>query len=714
MIRQVELDALHDSDRLVPHMAAALGVGERPGLSLFDALACSLDGPQTVLLMDNCEHIIDACAELAATLLHRCPQLRILATSREALRVPGESVFRVGGLSLPPDNVPATCTSVLSSEAVQLFVERARFSAPGFRLTSETAEAVAEICRRLDGLPLALELAARRAGSLPVSQIVAGLDDRLTLLNDGSRTGPSRHRGLGAAFEWSYTLLEPAEQAVFRRLSVFVDDFSIEGAQAVCAAGDISANEVLRLLCALEVKSLLVHSRESREAARFRLLSPLRAYGLELLRSTGELAATRQRALTWLADLVRPLSSTDPGDELLLQRMEQEQENIAAAVKWTRHEHSDRHLLFAMALTGLRHHQEQVTESRRILGSALNAVGDSDLLGCAFALAARLACMQSDDAEGLRLAQQSVALARGQAGPDQPRRSVDALDALAVAFLTRGDFTGAQRVYQECLEIVAGSGRPLVTAIYRHRLAWALFHTSDLEEARELMEECLPTLHAEAPQRHQCAALHTAGAIYLALGDVDAADAAFVGSLHKAPPHSVHALYPVEGLAIVAAQRGEAKRAVRLAASAEALRARTGLPAEPEWQRQVREAVARTGPHGRPTTQSPVAREDLLDGDRLVAYALRLPGHRPARRHAGGELQLSAREHQIALLVAEGLSNREIAEKLGRATATVASHLNNIRDKLGLRSRTQIALWAVAQTPDGDSVRTGPRQDGHA
>ncbi|MGW4759862.1 ATP-binding protein [Streptomyces chartreusis] len=247
VVRLVELEALRSPDQIVPHTAAALGVRERPGLPALDALAHALSGPTTVLALDNCAHIIDACAELAAALLRRCPRLRIVATSREALRVPGESVLRLGVLGLPHHGAEAKSASMLRSEAGQLFVERARSSSPGFRLTSDMAGAVAEFCRRLNGLPLAIELAARRVGSLPAPQILAGLDDRLTLLTDRSRTGPPRHRQLGAAVEWSYALLDPAEQTPFRHLSALAGGFGTKGAHAVCAAADIPAHEVLRL-----------------------------------------------------------------------------------------------------------------------------------------------------------------------------------------------------------------------------------------------------------------------------------------------------------------------------------------------------------------------------------------------------------------------------------------------------------------------------------
>lgn len=233
--RLVELDSVHDGARLPQAVAASLGVGERAGRTGAEALAHALGNRGVLLILDNCEHLAEPCARLAAELLSRCPRLSILATSREVLRVPGEVVFRLGELSLSPAVGEDDPAAVVQADAVRLFVERAASRAPGFTLHAGNARTVAEICRRLDGLPLAVELAARRTGALPLGDILAGLDDRLALLTDGSRTGPGRHRELAAAIDWSHRLLSLEEQRLFRRLAVLVGGFDAAGAEAVCA-----------------------------------------------------------------------------------------------------------------------------------------------------------------------------------------------------------------------------------------------------------------------------------------------------------------------------------------------------------------------------------------------------------------------------------------------------------------------------------------------
>jgi predicted ATPase len=232
--------------------------------------------------------------------------LRILATSREALRVPGETVFRVGELSLPPTSTSDDPAALMRSDAVRLFVERAASRVPGFTLWRSNAATVAEICRRLDGLTLGIELAAHRVGTLPLGDILAGLDNRLfqlSLLTDGSRTGPRRHNGLTAAIDWSHRLLEPTEQAVFRRLAVLVGGFDTGAAEAVCAGGGVAPRQILGILCGLEAKSLIVRLPGNAHPARFRQLNAVRACAMERLIVSGELDAVRRRSLDWLGSL---------------------------------------------------------------------------------------------------------------------------------------------------------------------------------------------------------------------------------------------------------------------------------------------------------------------------------------------------------------------------------------------------------------------------
>ncbi|MEV0372841.1 LuxR C-terminal-related transcriptional regulator [Streptomyces sp. NPDC050636] len=718
--QMVELEALHDGELLPQTVAGALGVGERGGRAGVEALVHALGTRTRLIVLDNCEHLVEACAHLAATLLARCPGLRILATSREPLRVPGEVVFRVGELSLSPAGESQVgegedTAVLLRSEAVRLFAERARATDPGFALGSGNARTVAEICRRLDGLPLAIELAAGRTGSLPLGDILRGLDDQLSLLTDGSRTGPGRHRELRAAIDWSHRLLDPVERAVFRRLSVLGGGFDARGAAAVCADGGgggadtgrggagagVRPEEVLRVVCALEAKSLIVRMRDGDpDTARFRQLSAIRTYGMDRLAESGELHTTWHRALDRLAGQAAGAPASVFADTAE-GPLSGERENLAAAVAYTSGRSDSRYVPLAIALARSRYQQEQLTAARTLLSGVLERASDGVHRGVALALAARSACLQADHTAALALADEAVAVER--AG-NCPGGLVNALDALGAARLCRSEFPDAVAVFAECLGVVRTLHRPLDTALCRHHLAWALLHTGRATEADELMARCLPELRAGAPAGQVTAALHTVGAIRLAQRDFDAAEAMFAEVLHMTSGESYHALYPLEGLAIVEGERGDMQRSLRLYAAAAAARRRLDTEPEAHWRGQVEAAAARARDRlTQSGAQAALAAGRRLHGDALVAYALR--GRRGGSVRVDGAAcavvvsPLTERETVVAGLVAEGLTNRQIAAHLGLSKSTVASHLDRVRDKLGVRSRTQIALWVAGQAP---------------
>ncbi|MFE2699157.1 ATP-binding protein [Streptomyces mirabilis] len=705
----VELASLQDSALAAQSLAAALGVGERAGRTGVDVLVRAIGDASRVLILDNCEHLAEPCARLVATLLGRCPRLRILATSREALRVPGETVVRVGALSLPPADAGDDATALMQSDAVRLFVDRAASNSPGFTLHRGNGHLVAEICRRLDGLALAVELAARHVGALALSDILAGLDDQcsqLDLLTGGSRTGPARHSGLAAAVDWSHRLLDPAEQAVFQRLSVLVGGFDATAAQTVCAGDGIDQRQVFRILCALEAKSLVVRLPGETSPTRFRQLSAIRVCALDRLRASGELHATLRRALAWLTELAGrgrgEVFADQAGSPLAAER-----DNLVSVLACSAG-HSDAVLVrLTLELARVHYQQEQPSAARALLTGLLRGAGGRALGGQVPALAARVACQQADLDEALRLGEQAVQserVRRDAAG------LANALDARAAARLCRGEFAEAVADLRECLEVVAFPSRPQDTAWCTHHLAWALLQAGGELEADELMSRCLPVLRQQAPWPRTAAALHTAGAVRLALGRLRSAETLFAEVLQIAPGASFHALYPVEGLALVAAESGDMQRALRLYEAS--VQARRRLDTEPEapWRHRMEQAAARARTRLSAAAQeAAVAGAHGLRGERLVAYALGAGSGEDRTRRDGRatdeRLRLTVREATVAELVAEGLTNRQIADRLGLSIHTVATHLDKIRDKLGLRSRTQIALWAAARTEGGYTAR---------
>ena len=295
--------------RLVPQaVALAVGVREQPGRALTETLTNQLADRATLLIFDNCEHLVAACAQLAEALLRACPNLRILATSREPLNVAGETVWLLPPLSVPdrqPWRGPASSQGALpayqQSEAMQLFVDRTTAALPSFRLTAESGPWVAEICRRLEGMPLAIELAAARARALSVRQIAERLEDCFNLLVAGSRTAPPRQQSLEATLDWSYALLSPSEQKVLQRLSVFAGGWTLEAAEAVCSGGGVTTGEVVNLLAQLVDKSLVLADTTT-GATRYRLLETIHQYAAHRLAEGGEAAAWRDRQLGYFVD----------------------------------------------------------------------------------------------------------------------------------------------------------------------------------------------------------------------------------------------------------------------------------------------------------------------------------------------------------------------------------------------------------------------------
>ena len=292
----VELGDVRQPDLVVPRVAATLGVPEEPGRPLVETLVEALRPRQLLLVLDNCEHLVDACAHLCKRLLDDVPGLRVMATSREPLRVPAETVWRVQPLSVPPRQTADGAPEGLRGyEAISLFVERAAASRPGFALTPQNAGIVADLSRALDGVPLAIELAAARVRALSVEQISELLTDRFRLLAVGERTAPERQRTLRATIDWSHTLLTAKEQVLLRRLSVFAG-WSLDMAEQVCGDDDLTLGEILDLLTALVDKSLVVVEGELLGQTRYRLLDSIREYAAERLAAAGEIERV-QRSL---------------------------------------------------------------------------------------------------------------------------------------------------------------------------------------------------------------------------------------------------------------------------------------------------------------------------------------------------------------------------------------------------------------------------------
>lgn len=410
----VELASVSDPAAVGQAVATAVRVSERPGRTMVDSISASLGRRELLLVLDNCEHVITACAELAAALLRSCPRVVIIATSREALNVPGETLVPVPSLRVPESEQAMTVDDLGEYEAVQLFVDRCTALQQSFVLTKENAADIVRICRRLDGVPLALELAAARVRVLSVAQVAQRLDDRFRLLTGGGRTVVARQQTLRALIDWSYDLLPEEEQVLFRRLAVFVRGWSVEAAEAVGSGDGIEPAATLDLLAHLVDKSLVV-MRERAGVARFTMLETIREYAREKLIDSGEAHALRKRHFDHFARLAAETGLSGLSGSASVAGAEYE--NLRAALEWIEAEpaSSERELLLAGGMLAAASSRGRIGELRRLLTAALERADPTERTpGRAQALltGAILAAMQGDGHAAGVLAEEAVRLLR--------------------------------------------------------------------------------------------------------------------------------------------------------------------------------------------------------------------------------------------------------------------------------------------------------------
>ena len=542
----VELAALADPALVPQAVANVLGVKEQAGKSIQGTLVEALKTKRLLLVLDNCEHLIEACASLAADLLRSCPGVHLLASSREALNVTGEQIYRVPSLSLPDPKRAQTVESLSQFEAVRLFIERARAVQPSFAVTDENASAVTQVCLRLDGIPLAIELAAARVRSLSVEEVNTRLDQRFRLLTGGARNALPRQQTLRALIDWSYDLLTPPEKTLLCRLSVFAGGWTLAAAEGVCSGGAIEDFEVLDLLTGLADKSLAVYEGGAEGGAgRYRLLESVRQYAGDRLGERGEAEAVQGRAASWFLALAEEAEPQLRGPEQAswLGRLEAEHDNLRASLAWEerRAEGGEDGLRLVGALWLFWWVRGHFTEGRQWLGRALarttpGAVGLEDA-GVWEASAARakaldgsghLARMQGDYADARALYGGSLALSRRLG--DQPRIA-GSLNNLGLVASEQGDYTGARALYEESLTILRQLGGQQRIALSLINLGMVAFNRGDYAGARALYEESLTILRPLGDQQGIALSLTNLGNVAWGQGDYAGARAMFEESL---------------------------------------------------------------------------------------------------------------------------------------------------------------------------------------
>jgi predicted ATPase/DNA-binding CsgD family transcriptional regulator len=722
----VELAPISDPALVPQAVAQALMIREEPGRPMTETLARDLAPTRLLLVMDNCEHLISSCARLANVVLSACPGVRILATSREALAVEGEIAWPVQPLSVPkPGNLGAG--ELEHYEAVRLFVERARYRKPDFVLDDRNAAPVAEICGRLEGIPLAIELAAARIGTLAAAQISSRLERSLKLLTSADRSAPERQRTLRAALDWSYELLGTDERELFGRLSVFAGGFTLEATEAVGAGGQIEETAILDILTLLVDKSLVLVVGRNGEA-RYRLLEPVSQYAREKLRETGEESQARMRHAEYylaLAEEAEPeLSGAREGE--WLEQLEAEHDNFRAALGFSL-EGGDGGLGLRLAgvLGGFWYKRGYLREGRWWLEREISVGGTSSAMERATALdqAGWMALYQGDLDPSVELLRESLGLFRRL--EDEPGIAAS-LAKLGHAVLHQDDRDYLAALCREAEALKATfTDRPAIGELLVF-LGMVALYEGDVERAVTLLEESLDLFRAlgsarpagDSPEDARDIKLSTAIELvagqaqeYLWLSALEAGDLDGATSLIEEELRPLRDLgnkpkisYCLLGLAAIAALRGRPDRATRLWVAAEALREEIGLAlvlwdhAATDYEALLADARSQLGEAGWERAQNE-ARDMTLE--QVIAYALAAdqdsssakqePSVSPEALPAG----LSAREVDVLKLVAQGLTNAQIAQQLFISPNTVNRHLNSVYRKLDVSSRAAAARFAA-------------------
>jgi predicted ATPase/DNA-binding CsgD family transcriptional regulator len=701
------------------HAAGALGRPRRALAAAVDAVLDELSGRELLLVLDTCEHLASACAEFAAAVLRQASAVRILATSRQPLHVPGEEVLRLGPLCVPGTETAITVAE--AGDAVELFAQRAAAAVSGFTLAPADVPHAIRLCRRLDGMPLAIELAAVRVRALPVADLAARIGTGLTAAIGTRRGATSRHQTLRAAIDWSYGLCTAAEKAAWRRLSVFAGTFDLAGARDVVAGREVPAERAEEVIRGLVDKSVALPVG----AGRYRLLDSVREFGAERLTEAGEDAECHERYLARYLSLTSEFSHrlTADGQRDRLSRLRAEHTNIRRALE------------YGLAGTGT--------------GAGTGAVPPRARS------AARLAAalfpywvMSGSIREGMRWQDKTLdrftepsperasalanrALLGTTAGfPEAPGQATEAIAmaarvgdertqaraylALQLALTTSGRYPEALEVAQQARWRLEALGAEHALRTLEMQLALTYVHARNFDAA---IQQCQRLLRGLGPgERWLRGTTHALSALayYQQPGRQAECAAAAIAALQATHEigYLVGEAYSLEVLAWLAADAGRCQRAAWLLGAAQALWDRTGgrLSGSTVLDGYHQHAaVAAVGTLGkarftelhaagaaRPLAQ--VAALAVAGADVLPELPLPRAHAEPPDRWAGSE-ELTARERQIAVLVARGLSNKDVAERLVISKRTVDAHVNHIFAKLGLSSRVQLTIWLRDQAP---------------
>ncbi|MFJ1560909.1 ATP-binding protein [Streptomyces mirabilis] len=710
-VRFVELAELRDPSLLAYKVAERLDLRDQSARTPIETVIEYLTPRDLLLIFDNCEHLIDECALFIDVIVRACPKVRTLATSREPLSVYGEVTLLIPPLSVP-DPADTSLDVLADYSSLQLFVDRARTVMPGFKLTNENCATVANLCRQLDGIPLSIELTTAWLRTLTLQQIEERISSHYRLPSPGSRTAPERHQTLRALVDWSHELCTATEQRIWARASVFSGSFDLPAIEYVGADEDTPAEEILYVIHSLVEKSILIRDEHS-GGVRYRMLETLREYGQEQLVAAGGYETIRGRHRDWYANLTEQFQDKwiGPDQESWAQRMRLENSNLRAALDTCLTQSGGTAMGLHLANRIDQHwrvsgaHKEARYWLDRVLEKAPEPTRER---ASALRFNAWHAMFQGETETGARLLDQASDLAE-QLGFD--RETAWVMQNRGMAALISGDLREAIRFMSGALEIFRRGGdlNGELNALFM--LGYTLGVSGERDRGLSILDECISSATQRGELFWHAYALWSVSCVEVLHGNLKVADSAGKEALrfHRRLDNRQGVAYSMEILAWVNGKNGRHARAATLFGSAAEVWKEVGSTPEnfAVFRENHQQLISLTRESmGNDSFEAEFRHGRVLSSEQAVNYALetktpRKPVSRPE------ELPLTCREWEIAELVTEGLTNKEIGARLTIAPRTAATHVQNILAKLGLTSRAQIAaLFVKAQKTSPEDADT--------
>lgn len=703
-VQVVRLAELRDADLLAGFVAGELGIRSGSKRPVAEVVIAHLRNRRMLLVLDNCEHVLRACAEFVGAVLERCREVRVLATSRQSLGVPGEQLLIVPPLPVPDGEIRSR-DELEGYDGARLFVDRATAVLPSFALTDDNYAAVASLCRQLDGLPLAIELAAVRLRALSLGQLAERLSARLELLTTGRRTAPDRQRTLLATVEWSFELCSPAEQLVWVRASVFAGAFDLAAAEQVCAGDGVDEAAVLDVIDGLLDKSVLVREEPTGRTVRYRMLEALREYGQDLLDETGDRLRVARLHRDWYADVCVQAAAdwSSPRQREWVDRIRRDYANLRVAHEFCLSEPGE-------AVVGLQMQRDlaeymlmdrPASEASAWIDRALSLLPDDEpMRTTGLRLRAWIALFQADA--------ETAAGGLVEAG-ELAKRFDDAVEAAyvragwGIAALFTDHPTKAVPLLEKALATFQAHGEERGEAVSRFCYGLAVGLSGDLDKGRAEIEQEIARCVAVGDVQRQAWALFALAYLEMSQGDAQVAEETGRRCLRllREIDNLLVKAFTLDTLAIIAGREGDHVRAVTLFGIGDAV-----------WERMDVPPASFPALLAHHQDQVDVARRVLgaTVFDKVFAEGRAQPSERAVRSALGEEPTdvtvladdrggLTRRESEVAALVARGLTNQQIAQALAVSRRTAETHVEHILTKLGFSTRTQIAAWHVDRNP---------------